>query len=159
MTSPQISSSRTESRHVVSWFCNKCKPKALNAMHSDKDIEDRCAEYMSRITKRITRVETALEEKSNKGRFGEQYTGNKHTVTDATTGDQEAETSLSTNCRHSPNNDSTNQPRPGFSSEGRNNRKRTDNGKKTPSSHPRDARKRTGPARCQTNDSNMSKTR
>ena len=51
-------------QYDVSWFCNKCKPKALNAIHSDKEIEGRCAEYMSRITKRITRVETALEEKS-----------------------------------------------------------------------------------------------
>ena len=53
-------------QYDVSWFCNKCKPKALNAIHSDKEIEDRCAEYMSRITKRITRVETALEEKATK---------------------------------------------------------------------------------------------
>ena len=52
---------------------------------------------------------------SNKGRFGEQYTCNKHTVTDTTTGDQEADTSSpNTNYRHSPNNDSTNQPRPGM---------------------------------------------
>ena len=53
-------------QYDVSWFCNKCKPKALNAIHSDKEIEDPCAEYMSRITKRITRVETALEEKTIK---------------------------------------------------------------------------------------------
>ena len=53
-------------QYDVSWFCNKCKPKALNAIHSDKEIEDRCAEYMSRITKRITQVETALEEKATK---------------------------------------------------------------------------------------------
>ena len=50
----------------VSWLCNKCKPKALNAIHSDKEIEVRCADYISRITKRITRVETALEEKATK---------------------------------------------------------------------------------------------
>ena len=84
---------------------------------------------MSRITKRINRVETALE-KSNKGRFGEQYTGNKHTVTDTTAGDQESDTTSSTNYKYSPNNDSISQPRPGFSSEGRYNRKRTDSGHK-----------------------------
>ena len=112
----------------VSWFCNKCKPKTLNVIHTDKEIEDRCAEHMSRITQRIAREEKALA-KGNKGRFGEQCTGNKHTATHTTTGDQEADTTSSTNYKHSPNNDSTNQPRPGFCSEGRNNRKRTYNGK------------------------------
>lgn len=53
-------------QYDVSWFCNKCKPKALNAIHTDKEIEDRCAEYMSQITKRIIRVETSLKEKATK---------------------------------------------------------------------------------------------
>ena len=43
-------------QYNVSLLCNKCKPKALNAIHSEKEIEDRCAEYMSRITNRITRL-------------------------------------------------------------------------------------------------------
>ena len=53
-------------QYDVSWFCNKCKPKALNAIHTDKEIEDRCAEYMTQITKRITRVVKTPEEKATK---------------------------------------------------------------------------------------------
>ena len=54
-------------QYDVSWFCKtKCAPKVLNVIHSNKEIEDRCAEHMSRITKRITQVETVFEEKATK---------------------------------------------------------------------------------------------
>ena len=51
-------------QYGASWFCNKCKTNTLNAIHPYKEIEDRCAQYIKRITKRITRVETALQKKA-----------------------------------------------------------------------------------------------
>ena len=41
----------------ASWFCHPCKEKALTAIHTDKEIEDRCAEYMKKFDKRICSLE------------------------------------------------------------------------------------------------------
>jgi hypothetical protein len=49
----------------ASWFCPSCKVKALTAINTDKEIEDRCAEYMKRFEKRITALEKQQKQQTS----------------------------------------------------------------------------------------------
>ena len=50
----------------ASWFCSQCKQKALNAIHTDKEIEDRCDEYLKEMTNHMNTMESSIQEKTEK---------------------------------------------------------------------------------------------
>ena len=51
---------------LASWYCKPCRPKAMNAIHTDKEIEDRCNEYFAKIENRLIQVEKDVAEKADK---------------------------------------------------------------------------------------------
>ena len=53
------------SREDIHWFCHDCQKPALDAVKSDKIIEDRCNEYLKILTKRVENVEQTLATKAN----------------------------------------------------------------------------------------------
>ena len=53
------------SRPDIHWFCHDCQKPALDAVKSDKIIEDRCNEYLKIFTKRVEKVEQILTTKAN----------------------------------------------------------------------------------------------
>ena len=48
------------------WFCVECEKPALSAVRSDKDIEERCAAYMSTLSCRMDGMEENLNKKADK---------------------------------------------------------------------------------------------
>ena len=148
-------------QYDVRWFCNKGKPKSLNAIHTDKEIEDRCAEYMTQITKRITRVEKKLEEKATKADL-ENSTQAINTQLQMLQQEIKKLThpQAQTTGTHPTMTAPINQDLASVVKEEITEREQIMAKKLNLVIHrPRDARERTGPARCQANDSNMSKTR
>jgi outer membrane murein-binding lipoprotein Lpp len=53
------------SRADIHWFCHDCQKPALDAVKSDKIIEDRCNGYLKIFTKRVEKVEQTLATKAN----------------------------------------------------------------------------------------------
>ena len=47
------------------WFCSECEKPAITAVKTDKDIEERCAAYMTSITNRLEKIESSLERKAD----------------------------------------------------------------------------------------------
>ena len=48
------------------WFCHACQRKARDCIKTEKQIEERCAEYCKKLEARITSVETDLSSKVSK---------------------------------------------------------------------------------------------
>ncbi|XP_052786446.1 uncharacterized protein LOC128221863 [Mya arenaria] len=48
------------------WFCHECEKPALTAVKSDKEIEEKCAAYMSSLTAKIDCIEEKVEGKADK---------------------------------------------------------------------------------------------
>lgn len=52
-------------RPKIHWFCDPCQSPALYAVQSDNEIQERCKLYMSKVTERITKLETTIEQKAD----------------------------------------------------------------------------------------------
>jgi len=48
------------------WFCTECEGLAITAVKVDRDIEERCAAYMEKMSLRVTKLEEAVELKVDK---------------------------------------------------------------------------------------------
>ncbi len=53
-------------RPQLHWFCEVCQPQAMHAVQADKDIEERCNLYLSRMTIRVTAIELNMESKADR---------------------------------------------------------------------------------------------
>ena len=45
------------------WFCSECEKPAITAVKTDKEIEERCAAYMSSVNNRLEIIEKTLDRK------------------------------------------------------------------------------------------------
>ena len=52
-------------RKDLHWFCEECEKPAITAVRTDKEIEERCAAYMSSITHRLDDIENKLSTKAD----------------------------------------------------------------------------------------------
>ncbi len=52
-------------RAEIHWYCDNCQQDAILAVQSDRDIEEKCNHYMSKVTKRIESLESKMESKAN----------------------------------------------------------------------------------------------
>ena len=52
-------------RKDLHWFCEECEKPAITAVRTDKEIEERCAAYMSSITHRLDDMEYNLAAKAD----------------------------------------------------------------------------------------------
>jgi hypothetical protein len=48
------------------WLCTDCMSPGIKSMRQDKEIEERCAEFLSAITTRVDKVEAAIKKLPNK---------------------------------------------------------------------------------------------
>ena len=47
-------------------FCPSCEKPAFQAIATDQDIEQRCDEYMEKMTEMVGKIETTVENKADK---------------------------------------------------------------------------------------------
>ena len=52
-------------RRDIHWFCQECEKPAISAVKSDKEIEEKCAAYMSSVTDRLDVIEKRLDSKAD----------------------------------------------------------------------------------------------
>ena len=48
------------------WFCAACQEPAIQAVHTDKIVEDRCKYYMSKMEEELTDIKEKLSQKADK---------------------------------------------------------------------------------------------
>ena len=48
------------------WFCPSCEKPAFQAIATDIDIEQRCDEYMKKMTERVEKIEANVENEAGK---------------------------------------------------------------------------------------------
>jgi len=53
-------------RKDIHWFCPECEKQAITAVKTDKDIEEKCAAYMSSMTNRLCEIDKKLDSKVDK---------------------------------------------------------------------------------------------
>ena len=53
-------------RPEIHWYCHECQQPAIQAVLNDHDIEERCNEYMTKITERLNQVESKLDCKADR---------------------------------------------------------------------------------------------
>ena len=48
------------------WFCGECKEKVERNIVVDRDIEQRCSEYMAKMENRMKKIEQEMKTKCDK---------------------------------------------------------------------------------------------
>jgi len=53
------------------WYCQECEHQAIQAVKYDKEIEERCSAYLSKMTERVEKLEATLDMKADKAQVNE----------------------------------------------------------------------------------------
>ena len=61
----------SQDAEAVVWYCRPCKLPVKTAVLEERNIEDKCKEYMERINQRMESIESSIQEKADQTKVEE----------------------------------------------------------------------------------------